>query len=415
MKILIAHPGKQHSFKLASALKKQDLLFKYVTSVYYKENSKVSKIINCFLSKDNRERARKRNVKLLKDSDVHLICEFRGYLLLLLIRLFNTSYLTKKYNDYLRITFQKKLAKYIIINKVDLVVSYDTNSDLLFEILKEKAPNVRRVIDHAHAPRNFLHEAYKPYLNSSGKFIETLRHCGYILDKNYAHTFSKEISLADYHIVASQFSKKGLLFNGVKESAISVIPYGVSSETFKPENKSFEGVLKVLFVGEINQRKGISYLLEASKLLFAKGIEFNIVGRGVDGYEELYEPYNDCVNFHGHVSFTDLHSFFRESHVFVFPTLGEGYGLVLLEALSAGIPVITTANAGGPDFVRNGCNGFIIETGSVNAIVDKINELEIDRNMLREMSVNARESIADMTWDSYDENIVKAIKQINIL
>lgn len=140
MKVIVAHPGQQHSFRVAKAMKDAGMLYKYATTVYNKESSVLMTILKLFLNKDNYDRAQQRKCANLEDDDVVQFCEIDGLLLLALQRVDFTRYFSGKYSGYISRKFQRKLAKYIIKNDVDAVISYDTNSAVLFHILKEKAP-----------------------------------------------------------------------------------------------------------------------------------------------------------------------------------------------------------------------------------------------------------------------------------
>ena len=157
-KVIIAHPGRQHSFRLASSLKKYGHLFKYITTVYNKESSLLMKIGKLILTNDSLRRLKKRKNKDLLDQDVVQFNEINGLLLLLLLRLDSKKRLFNPLNDYVSKLFGKKVANYAIKNNVNAVICYDGNFSALtcFNILKEKAPHILRIIDHAHPPRNFL-------------------------------------------------------------------------------------------------------------------------------------------------------------------------------------------------------------------------------------------------------------------
>ena len=95
------------------------------------------------------------------------------------------------------------------------------------------------------------------------------------------------------------------------------------------------------------------------------------------------------MNFCGRVPFDELLNHLQSSHVFVFPTLGEGFGLVLLESMAAGLPVITTSNCGGADIVSEGKDGFLIKVGDVDSLIDRIMWIKNNPNEAFTMSAEA--------------------------
>lgn len=409
LKIIVAHPGRQHSFRVATALEHNGMLFKYATTVYDKDSSILMKICKLFLQGDSLNRAKKRKCPDVSDEKILQFEELRGLLHLALIRLDKKQSFQRRYGASISRKFQKKLAKYIIENDVDCVISYDTNSDYLFDILSEKAPDVIKVIDNAHPCRNYLYKVYNDKLETSGAFVKTYEACGYLLDKDKAAKYGIEAKKADIHIVASSFSKKAAMFNDIPENHIIVAPYGVDKQVFHPFEKKYDRGLKILFVGEINQRKGILQILEAAKQLVGQNVEFNLIGTGHEATPELYEPYSQYVNLLGRVSFEVLQEMYGTSHIFIFPSMGEGFGLVIPEALSSGLPVISSRNCSGPDIIKDGYNGFLIDAGSTEQLVEKIRWFMEHMEMLPQMQENALASIKDMTWEKYEQTLVNEL------
>jgi len=412
-KIVLAHPGQQHSYRVAKALKEAGMLYKYATTVYDKENSLWMRITKLFLRGDNLKRAGRRHCAALEDSDVVQFCEAESLFLLLLIRLDKSNRLAKKYMQHISNKFQRKLAAYCIKNAVDMVISYDTNSEVLYSILQRKAPNIIRVMDNAHPNRHYLYYSYHEHWDCVGEFMRTLETCGYLTDLAIAECFGKEARMANYHIVASKYSEEALRFDGIPAQNIFRVPYGVDENKFREPNREYSTQrLNVLFMGEVNQRKGIRQLLEAARIINSLQIVFNVVGSGIDHCADLYEPYKQYVNILGYVSFEELLHQISTNHVFLFPTMGEGFGLVLLEAMAAGMPVITTANCGGGIIVEEGKNGFLVNVGDVDAIVERLQWCLNHPDELAAMSQNAIATAREYTWSKYEKGIVDSVNKM---
>lgn len=413
MKIIVAHPGRQHSFRVAKALKESGLLYKYATTVYNKDSSLLMRFVKLFLGKENYARAQRRKCPSLTDDDVIQFCELEGLFLLALIRLDKTKIISKWFDRFISKRFQRKLAKHIIQNKVDAVISYDTNSMVLFSILKEKAPNVVRIMDNAHPNRHYLYHSYHEHWDCVGPFEPTLTACGYLTEPIRAARFGEEVKLADYHIVASSYSQEALEYDGIDSKTIFKIPYGVDPNKFLEPNRVYDNShLNALFLGDVNQRKGIRQLLDAAQAINSSEINFNIVGSGTDHCAYLYDQYRSYVNFLGFVSFEELLNQLKTNHIFVFPTMGEGFGLVLLEAMAAGIVPITTRNCGGADIIENGSNGFLIEVGDTNALIEKILWCKEHPTELSVMSNKAIKTARGYSWEKYEDRIVKTVLKI---
>ena len=149
-----------------------------------------------------------------------------------------------------------------------------------------------------------------------------------------------------------------------------MIPYGADAARFSPGHRDEQETaaddaargLHVLFVGQLSQRKGLSYLLRAYDAFRGPGTQLTLVG-AYYGETGALAPYRDTFRHIPHLPQSDLAGLYRQADVFVFPTLIEGLGMVVLEAMATGLPVITTPN-GPADVVRDGIDGFVVPTQS---------------------------------------------------
>lgn len=412
-KVIVAHPGRQHSFRVAKALKEAGLLYKYVTTIYDKEDSVLMKVAKLFLNRENKRRASNRKCASLEDSDVVLMESFLSYILLFVYRVDKQQRFARWLNDFISKRFQIKLAKYAIKEDVDVVICYDANCRYCFEYLKEHAPRIKRVMDNAAPNRNYLNKIYTENKEKCGPFVKALSKYKYLFDKSEAKRFVDEISYVDYHIVASDFSKKALEYDGVSDNHIFVVGYGIDANRFIDEPRIYDkGKLNLIYVGEVNQRKGIYQICEAAKKLNNPNIEFNIIGTGYEAQKALLSPYEKYVTFHGPQYFEKLQNHLKHNHVFLFPSMGDGFGLVLLEAMAAGLPVIASYNSAGPDIVSEGDNGFLIDTCDENALISKIKWFLNNQDKMQRMSKRAIETARLFTWERYESGIVNAVSNI---
>lgn len=219
-----------------------------------------------------------------------------------------------------------------------------------------------------------------------------------------------EIDLADRILVGSNFVRDTFITEGVPAEKLVVIPYGADTALFEPpeQNKPGGKGLRVLFVGQIGQRKGISYLLEAARRTAGHGDSLTLVGQ-IQGNGQALAPYRERFRHVPHVPRAELRDRYRQADVFVFPTLVEGMGLVVLEAMASGLPVITTPNGPG-DIVRDGVDGFLVPPRDVDAIVERLDQLRCDPELRREMGRSARIRAQEFTWDAYRSKTVTALR-----
>ena len=95
--------------------------------------------------------------------------------------------------------------------------------------------------------------------------------------------------------------------------------------------------------------------------------------------------------------------------VLVFPSLFEGFGLVILEAMSQGLPVITTAHTAGPDILTEGSDGFVVPIRSAEGIAGKVSLLYEDPDLLEAMKVQAVATARQWTWEKYQDRVATAL------
>lgn len=99
-----------------------------------------------------------------------------------------------------------------------------------------------------------------------------------------------------------------------------------------------------------------------------------------------------------------------EMDILAFPSLFEGFGLVITEAMSQGTPVITTERTAGPDIITNGLDGWIIEAGSTEALTGVLEHLESDRLLVASAGDNAYKKALSRTWENYGTELAQSVK-----
>jgi glycosyltransferase involved in cell wall biosynthesis len=277
MKIIVAHAERQHSFKTAEALYRNGMLFKYITIVYDKPYS-WTWLLKFFLKGNIGKRAASRRLDTLPDSMIKQFYERKGLLLLLLSRISAFRHKIPQYYHSIHDSFGKKVAEYAIKNNVDAVIVYDGQALKCFELLKEKAPGIKRIMDVSIASMIFLKEVFeKDALNFSKNCI--LQELNWAINADALRRVKTEIELTDYFMVASNMVKNSLLYSGVSKNQISIVPYGVDIEKFNyiPKNE-ISKPLNLLFVGQINYRKGIHHLLKVVSEFPIEEVELFLVG-----------------------------------------------------------------------------------------------------------------------------------------
>lgn len=212
-----------------------------------------------------------------------------------------------------------------------------------------------------------------------------------------------EILEAEKILAPSAFVRDTLLEQGVESARIHLLPYGVDVERFRPDwVPDPQGRFRILYVGNVGQKKGIKYLLDAVKRLGRPDITLTLVGRLVGSGTGL-APYRSLFNHMPHVPYLQVHEMFRNADLFIYPSLHEGSAFANLEAMAAGLPVITTHNAG--SVVRDGIDGFIVPIRDVDAIAAGIEQLSRDPDKRAAMGRAARARAEQFTWQRYGDGL----------
>jgi glycosyltransferase involved in cell wall biosynthesis len=211
----------------------------------------------------------------------------------------------------------------------------------------------------------------------------------------------EELALAGSIVVPSQHVRKTLA-GVVADEKILVVPYGAPPVRARPEGPTEpRRPLRVLFAGSLNQRKGIGYLLKAVELL-GSDVELTLIGQRF-APNQLVDTACKRWRWFPTVPHERVMEIMVESDVLVLPSLSEGFGLVVTEALACGLPVIVTPSVGASDLVCDGREGFVVPERSSEAIADRLNSLNRDRGLLTYMSHSAQSTAARQSWENYRE------------
>jgi alpha-maltose-1-phosphate synthase len=231
---------------------------------------------------------------------------------------------------------------------------------------------------------------------------------GHDYPPRYRRQLDAEVERADHILVLCAFHRDSFLEAGVPPQKLTMNPLGVDVELFRPRLRAEDGTFRVLFSGQITQRKGISYLVEGFRRAAIPRSELVFVGRPVGTAEPwIREP---GVHHVPAVARTDLPDLYGKADAFAMPSLVEGFGLTALEAMAMGLPVILTPNTFGPDLLSDGEDGYIVPVRDADAIAERLLALHRDRDLARRIGRAARATAAGYGWDSYGNRMVEAIR-----
>ena len=216
-----------------------------------------------------------------------------------------------------------------------------------------------------------------------------------------------EWECADLILCGSEFVREGIALCGGPVERCVVVPYGVDLGWPSPPRGKRGTRLRVLVVGAVGLRKGAPYVFEAARAL--RGLaEFRWCG-GVAVLPEAASQLKQHVELRCAVPRTSMSEHYAWGDVFLLPSICEGSATVCYEALAAGLPVITTPNAG--SVVRDGIDGFVVPIRDGEAIARKLQLLARDRELLAWMSANATARSREFTVEKYGERLLAAIRR----
>ncbi|AVR45277.1 glycosyl transferase family 1 [Christiangramia fulva] len=399
-KILLIHPtGNANVRAVLEGLHSEKYLDRFYTTIAVSEDSFWIKILTAF-------KKRSYNPSLLKLTVVH---PFRELMRLVSQRIGFYSFITHETGFFSIDKVNRGLDAFVAskIKKNSIIYAYEDAALTTFKKAKDSGGFCiyDLPIGYWRAMRYLLEEERV----RRSAWAKTLT--GFKDSESKVARKDEELMLADLIIVASTFTLKTLERFPGKLPPVKVIPYG-----FPPvyENRDYthlikSDTLKLLFVGGLSQRKGIANVFEAVEQV--DNVSLTVIGRKP---VTNCEPLNRFLLKHRYIESLNHDAILNEMRahdVLLFPSLFEGYGLVITEAMSQGTPVITTDRTCGADFIEDGINGWLVEPGNTQALVHKINHILSDIRMIEKIGIRAQELAAKNPISQYGSRLLATLRQ----
>ncbi len=251
---------------------------------------------------------------------------------------------------------------------------------------KAKRLGVQSVLNHATGPVQDWVRILEPEYRRVGLSVPAVTP----YDDAYFKREAEEYGLADYHCVASSIVRDQLRNRGISSEKIWVVPYGADEKLFFPRTEgrlsdSDHSVLeragsaksspfRIVFAGQLALRKGVRLLLAALELAGKRDWEVNFYGATLRETERDRKAYKGTIplNFHGPVPQNRLAEILRSSSLLVLPSLEEGFGLVVVQALACGLPCVVSDAVGAKDLIQHRVNGSIFPSGNTAALKEEL-------------------------------------------
>ena len=295
-------------------------------------------------------------------------------------------------------TFEAAVARLLQSVDTDLIIPL---TSALLPLQRARSLGVRTWLDCSTAHHGYATRLLTDEMRRVPDFASTMQLP--VSSPAEASRMNQEIALADALIVLSSFQMRTFVDEGVSPDRLHVLPLGVDLELFRPTNRTRHETFTIGFVGQVTQRKGISYLIAAFEALRAEGMQLLVVGRPVG---PRHPWLREGVEHHPAVARSALPEVYARMDVFVLPSLSEGFPLTALEAMACGIPVIVSENTFGRDVVVDGHNGYVVPIRDVDAIVDRVRKLASDESLRPTMGIYARATAEGFSWDAFGRRVV---------
>ena len=187
-----------------------------------------------------------------------------------------------------------------------------------------------------------------------------------------------EYAEADLITLPSIFAYRSFIEQGIPAEKLRLLPYGVNVSRFQPVAEHAVDKFDILYVGAMSLQKGIQYLVQAYQKINHPNKSLTFVGAPSQELIQMLKMRNlwpADIKVLGHVPQTELKNIMSRSHVLVLPSIQDGFGMVMAQAMACACPVIASCNTGGEDLFTDGDEGCIVPIRDVNALTERLQQL----------------------------------------
>lgn len=391
----------EHYRYTAEALQEADYLDKYICGAFYNKKPwyyPISGKLKGWIDGRLESNIDTKLIKTLKNQEIiHKIIRNSP-----ISNILSKSKIDKIFNDI----FDYRSRRYLIKKNYISFYHYVSGMGYNSAVEAKKRLNCKIIIDDRAEHKEYLYNILLEEYKSLGiKFEDT---------SFWDIDCRKEYEIADYIVTPSTFSKQTFMEQGIKEDKLIVIPYGCDISRFYPITKSYNNKFRVIYVGSICIRKGVHYLIDAFKSIEEENIELLIIGKVENELNQYMEDLPQNIKHIEYVPNSELNKYYAQSDIFILPSLSDSFSLATLEAMASGLPVIISENVGAKDFVEDGESGYIVPIRDCESIRDRIIYLYNNRNICRNMGLNARKAVEFTTWQSYKHRIISFYNSLKI-
>lgn len=216
--------------------------------------------------------------------------------------------------------------------------------------------------------------------------------------------------------VPSTFAMNSFLSEGVPRSRLRLLPYGVNLSKFHRVNLPAEGRFDVVFVGAMSLQKGVQYLVQAYQRIRHPAKSLTFVGSPSPTLIANFKSkgiWPTDAHVVGHVAQDELKTILSRSHVKVLPSIQEGFGMVMAQAMACGCPVIASCNTGAVDLFEDGNEGFIVPIRNADALADRMQQLADNPELCKTMGLRALSRVNSIGgWGDYGQRAMSIYEEL---
>ncbi|MNK56818.1 D-inositol 3-phosphate glycosyltransferase [compost metagenome] len=314
--------------------------------------------------------------------------------------------------EWAELGFDKWVASSLLKNEIDIVHTYEHAALATLQMAVKL--NIFTVYEQSSQHHlSFLRMANKqfscyPDLNSKATDLLINKKA-----KRRNKRRDEELSIADLIICNSTFTKKTLTDAGVNPERISVVPLG-----FPPVNRAYlerkkeDKCFVFMYAGNQSISKGSHLLYEAwRKCNFPPEVAKLVLIGKMNLPEKTRENLPGNVSISNNIPHSELMELYKTADVFLLPTLGDGFGMVVTEAMSNGVPVIATTNCCGPDIITHMKDGWIIPPDDVDALIEQMRWCITHESDLVHFKNASIKKASEWQWSDYRNGLLNLINE----
>ncbi len=408
MRIVVAHPGTPpHAQQAVRAYLENGLLNRFMTTFVYRPGSRAGRTLKGLYRLANRDAEDQLMRRALDGIPPEVVAThpFREMVRTLATRVLGASAQDWIW-DWMELDFDRHVAS-SDWGRAEAVHGYEYASLMTFEAARH-----RGVTTLYEMPAPYFRTADRILADEYRKFPELSTRPRLEIERRAPARIARkerELSVADIVVCNSAFTRDSVLVEGFPPERIVTIPLGMPTPAVREDSgPPAEGVF--LYAGTLSVRKGVHYLLEAwRRLAPSSRVELRLVG-ALDLPASLLRNLPGKVTVTGSVPKAELSRHYLEASLLLFPTLCDGFGMVLTEAMAHGVPVLATTAAGAASFVRNGWNGFVIAPANLEELTETLRWCVNNPDGLREMRAACLETARGWQWSDYRRELASQVE-----